>query len=70
MHEPSLDKVSRLRERRRLRAPVAEDDAGLRRLLAVLLAEVGWEVRFASDGEEAVERAQDRWPADARGRQP
>jgi CheY-like chemotaxis protein len=41
----------------RLRAVVAEDDAGIRRLLAAVLELDGWDVVEAADGAEAVELA-------------
>jgi len=48
------DELGLRRERRRLRAVVADDDEGMRRLLAAVLELDGWEVRCASDGDEAV----------------
>lgn len=51
-------------ERRLLRALVAEDDPGIRRLIAGMLELDGWEVRTAVDGEEAVEMAAE-WHPDA-----
>jgi DNA-binding response OmpR family regulator len=48
------DEVGLHRERRRLRAVVADDDEGMRRLLAAVLELDGWEVRCAADGDEAV----------------
>ena len=51
-------------EKRLLRALVAEDDPGVRRLIASLLEMDGWEVREASDGDEAVAMAED-WHPDA-----
>lgn len=62
MARPSFDEVSRRRERRRLRALVADDDAGLRRLLAAVLEQDGWEVQCASDGEEAIALAAEYEP--------
>jgi two-component system, OmpR family, response regulator MtrA len=44
-------------EEARLRAVVAEDDVGIRRLLAAVLELDGWEVVEAADGAEAVELA-------------
>ena len=49
-------------ETRLLRALVAEDDAGIRRLIAGLLRLDGWEVVEAEDGEEAVALARDFHP--------
>ena len=51
-------------ERRLLRALVAEDDPGIRRLIAGLLELDGWDVRVAADGDEAVAIA-DEWHPDA-----
>ncbi|MBA2282645.1 MAG: response regulator transcription factor [Acidimicrobiia bacterium] len=51
-------------EKRLLRALVAEDDPGIRRLIAGMLELDGWEVRQASDGDEAVEMAAE-WLPDA-----
>ena len=51
-------------EAKLLRALVAEDDPGIRRLIAGLLELDGWEVREAADGEEAVAMAAD-WHPDA-----
>jgi len=51
-------------ERRLLRALVAEDDPGIRRLIAGMLELDGWEVREAVDGAEAVALAED-WHPDA-----
>lgn len=51
-------------ERRLLRALVAEDDAGIRRLIACMLELDGWDVREAVDGAEAVAMAED-WHPDA-----
>ena len=51
-------------EKRLLRALVAEDDPGVRRLIASLLEMDGWEVREAADGDEAVAMAED-WHPDA-----
>jgi DNA-binding response OmpR family regulator len=48
------DELGLQRERRRLRAVVADDDEGMRQLLAAVLELDGWEVRCASDGDEAV----------------
>jgi DNA-binding response OmpR family regulator len=48
------DELGLRRERRRLRAVVADDDEGMRRLLAAVLELDGWEVRCAADGDEAV----------------
>jgi DNA-binding response OmpR family regulator len=41
-------------DERLLRALVAEDDPGIRRLIAALLEMDGWIVREAADGDEAV----------------
>lgn len=49
-------------ERRLLRALVAEDDRGIRRLIAGMLELDGWEVREASDGAEAVALAEGWYP--------
>lgn len=49
---------------RLLKALVAEDDPGIRRLIAGLLTLDGWDVREASDGAEAVAIAGD-WHPDA-----
>jgi DNA-binding response OmpR family regulator len=49
-------------ERRLLRALVAEDDPGVRRLIASLLELDGWDVRQASDGDEAVAMAEEWHP--------
>lgn len=51
-------------ERRLLRALVAEDDPGIRRLIAGMLEMDGWDVREAADGDEAVAIAGD-WHPDA-----
>lgn len=51
-------------ERRLLKALVAEDDPGIRRLIASMLELDGWEVREAENGAEAVEMAGD-WHPDA-----
>lgn len=51
-------------ERRLMRALVAEDDPGIRRLIAGMLEMDGWDVREAADGEEAVAIAED-WHPDA-----
>ena len=51
-------------EKRLLRALVAEDDPGVRRLIASLLELDGWEVREATNGDEAVAMAED-WHPDA-----
>lgn len=51
-------------ESRLLRALVAEDDPGIRRLIVGLLEMDGWEVRQAVDGDEAVAIADD-WHPDA-----
>ncbi len=51
-------------ERRLLRALVAEDDPGIRRLIAGMLELDGWEVCEAEDGAQAVELAED-WHPDA-----
>jgi DNA-binding response OmpR family regulator len=56
------DELMRRRERRRLRALVADDDAGIRRLLAAVLELDGWEVQCASDGEEALALAAEYRP--------
>jgi DNA-binding response OmpR family regulator len=50
--------------RRLLRALVAEDDPGIRTLIASMLALDGWDVRQAADGAEAVAIAGD-WHPDA-----
>jgi two-component system OmpR family response regulator len=60
-HDPD-DQLGRRRERRRLRALVADDDAALRRLLAAVLELDGWEVQCASDGEEALALAAEYEP--------
>jgi two-component system OmpR family response regulator len=51
-------------EKRLLRALVAEDDPGIRRLIAGMLELDGWEVREVADGDEAVEMAAE-WHPDA-----
>ena len=51
-------------DRRLLKALVAEDDPGIRRLIAELLEMDGWEVRQAADGDQAVAIAED-WLPDA-----
>ena len=51
-------------EKRLLRALVAEDDPGIRRLIASLLEMDGWDVRQAADGDEAIAIAED-WHPDA-----
>ena len=51
-------------DKRLLRALVAEDDPGIRRLIAGLLEMDGWDVRQAADGNEAVAIAED-WHPDA-----
>ncbi len=51
-------------EKRLLRALVAEDDPGIRRLIAGLLTMDGWDVREACDGDEAMAIAED-WHPDA-----
>lgn len=50
--------------RRLLKALVAEDDPGIRRLIAGLLELDGWDVRVAADGDEARAIAED-WHPDA-----
>lgn len=47
-----------------LRALVAEDDPGIRRLIAAMLELDGWQVREAADGAEAVAIAE-HWHPDA-----
>ena len=49
-------------EKRLLRALVAEDDPGIRRLIAGMLEMDGWDVREAADGAEAVAIAEDWFP--------
>lgn len=49
---------------RLLKALVAEDDPGIRRLIAGLLTMDGWDVREASNGDEAMAIAED-WRPDA-----
>lgn len=56
--------IERESEHRLLRALVAEDDPGIRRLIASMLELDGWEVREAADGDEAVALA-DGWQPDA-----
>lgn len=51
-------------EKRLLRALVAEDDPGIRRLIAGMLELDGFDVREAANGEEAVAIAED-WHPDA-----
>jgi two-component system OmpR family response regulator len=51
-------------EKRLLRALVAEDDPGVRRLIASILELDGWDVREAADGDEAVAMAES-WHPDA-----
>lgn len=51
-------------EKRLMRALVAEDDPGIRRLIAGMLEMDGWDVREAADGQEAVDIAED-WHPDA-----
>jgi len=51
-------------EQRLLRALVAEDDPGIRRLIAGMLELDGWEVREAVDGEDAIAQAEG-WQPDA-----
>jgi DNA-binding response OmpR family regulator len=51
-------------EKRLLKALVAEDDPGIRRLIAGMLELDGWEVREVADGDEAVEMAAE-WHPDA-----
>ena len=51
-------------ERRLMKALVAEDDPGIRRLIAGMLEMDGWDVREAADGQEAVAIAED-WHPDA-----
>jgi len=58
-----MDNNSRT-DRHLLRALVAEDDPGVRRLIAALLELDGWDVREATNGDEAVEMAKD-WQPDA-----
>ena len=50
--------------RRLLKALVAEDDPGIRRLIAGLLELDGWDVREAADGDEAMAIA-GQWHPDA-----
>lgn len=45
-----------------LRALVAEDDPGIRRLIAGMLRLDGWDVMEAEDGADAVEKARDYKP--------
>ena len=56
------DELGLRRERRRLRAVVADDDEGMRRLLAAVLELDGWDVRCAADGDEAVTVSADHQP--------
>ena len=49
---------------RLLKALVAEDDPGIRRLIAGLLTMDGWDVREACNGDEAMAIAED-WHPDA-----
>ena len=51
-------------EKRLLKALVAEDDPGIRRLIAGMLELDGFDVREAADGDEAVAIAED-WHPDA-----
>lgn len=51
-------------ERHLLKALVAEDDPGIRKLIASMLELDGWEVREAENGAEAVAMAED-WHPDA-----
>jgi DNA-binding response OmpR family regulator len=56
------DELGLRREQRRLRAVVADDDEGMRRLLAAVLELDGWDVRCAADGDEAVTVSEDHQP--------
>jgi DNA-binding response OmpR family regulator len=49
-------------EKRLLKALVAEDDPGIRRLIAAMLELDGYDVREAADGDEAVAIAEDWHP--------
>ena len=49
-------------ERQLLKALVAEDDPGIRKLIARMLRLDGWDVMEAEDGEEAVAMAEDFHP--------
>ena len=49
-------------EKQLLRALVAEDDPGIRKLIASLLRLDGWDVMEAEDGASAVELAEDFHP--------
>jgi DNA-binding response OmpR family regulator len=52
--EDRWDDLAVRREDRRLRALVADDDAGIRALLTAVLELDGWDVCVANDGAEAV----------------
>ncbi len=56
------DDIAVKREERRLRAVIADDDAGIRRLLTAVLELEGWDVRCAADGAEAVALAESYQP--------
>jgi DNA-binding response OmpR family regulator len=56
------DELAARRERRPLRALIADDDAGIRRLLAAVLELEGWDVWCARDGEEALALAAEYRP--------
>jgi two-component system, OmpR family, response regulator len=58
----ATDELAPRRERRQLRALVADDDLGMRRLLAAVLELDGWDVQCASDGEEALALAAEYRP--------
>jgi two-component system OmpR family response regulator len=58
----AADELAPRRERRQLRALVADDDDGMRRLLAAVLELNGWDVQCASDGDEALALAAEYRP--------
>jgi two-component system OmpR family response regulator len=58
MGDEGWDDVAVRRQDRRLRALIADDDEGIRRLLTTVLELDGWDVRCAADGDEAVAMAE------------
>ena len=58
MADDRWDDVAVRRHDRRLRALIADDDEGIRRLLTTVLELDGWDVRCATDGDEAVAMAE------------
>ncbi len=58
MPDDGWDETAVRRHDRPLRALIADDDEGIRRLLATVLELDGWDVRCAADGDDAVAMAE------------